>query len=58
MEKRGKRVSKCVNMGNLYPNPKQHYNHQLGRGIIAKRPLGNPISNLQVERELELSNSL
>jgi hypothetical protein len=42
MDKKGKRVSKCASMGNLYPNPKQHYNHQLGRGIIAKRPLGKP----------------
>jgi hypothetical protein len=29
-------------MGNLYPNPKQHYNHQLGEGNITKRPLGKP----------------
>ena len=26
-------------MSNIYPNPKQHYNHQLREGNIAKRPL-------------------
>jgi hypothetical protein len=42
-------------MCNLYPNPNQLCNHQLGEGNIAKDPWKNPNSNLQVERELELS---
>jgi hypothetical protein len=29
-------------MGNLCPNPKQHFNHQLREGNIAKRPLEKP----------------
>jgi hypothetical protein len=29
-------------MCKFYPNPKQHYNHQLREGNIAKRPLEKP----------------
>jgi hypothetical protein len=29
-------------MCKFYPNPKQHYNHQLRGGNIAKRPLEKP----------------
>jgi hypothetical protein len=29
-------------MSNFYPNPKQHFNHQLEEGNIAKRPLEKP----------------
>jgi hypothetical protein len=29
-------------MCNFYPNPKQHFNHQLREGKIAKRPLEKP----------------